>query len=123
MRIVPLVEDQLVLVVESVRDLVLFSRRHWRRREQWVHSDPNENLGKSSLLYRVFDHGWNEPREVGRRQLEAGVGVDFDQPRLEVLVKHKVVSENFKRELAPLRVHLPRDSLDGVLNELLHFRD
>lgn len=33
---------------------------------------------------------------MGATQLQAGIGIDFDQPRLEVFVNHKVQAEQFE---------------------------
>jgi hypothetical protein len=37
---------------------------------------------------------------------------------VHVLINHKVVAKNFPGVLAPVRVHLSRDGLHGVLNKL-----
>ena len=74
------------------------------------------------LLDGVLEHGWDEPGEVGRGELEAGVCVDFDEPRLQILVNHEVVTENFEAAVAALRVHLSRNGLDRVRRQRLNLR-
>jgi len=88
---------------------VLLAVGHRGRRENRVHSNLN----------RVLHHRGDQPRNVGRRELQTRVRVDLNQPRVHVLVNHEVVSKYFPGVLAPTRVHLPRNRLHRVLHQLL----
>ena len=72
-----------------------------------------------NLLNRVLHHRGDQPRNVGRRELQTRVRVDLNQPRVHVLVNHEVVSKYFPGVLAPTRVHLRRNRLHRVLHQLL----
>ena len=58
------------------------------------------------LLDGVFEHGGDQSGKIGRGELKARVCVDFDEPRLQILVNHEVVTENFEAAVATLGVHL-----------------
>lgn len=45
---------------------------------------------------RVLKHDWNYPFEQGAVDLQTWVVVDFDQPRLEVPIDHKIESKDLK---------------------------
>ena len=72
------------------------------------------------LLDRVFKHGGDESGQVRGGKLQARVRVDFDEPRLEVLINHKVVTVDFKRAITAVRVHLSRASLHRIRHQLFH---
>lgn len=44
----------------------------------------------------LLDHEGDYAVEQWARDLEAGVGVDFDEPGVEVLVDHEVQAEDFE---------------------------
>lgn len=44
----------------------------------------------------VLNHHWDYPLQKGAGELETGVGVDLNQPGLEVIVYHKVQTKYLK---------------------------
>lgn len=77
----------------------------------WVDGDAEE----------VFKHAGNQSLEGGGSQLQAGVGVDLQQPRLEGTVDDKIESEQLKSISLPLRVDFPVGSHNCSGGYLLHF--
>jgi len=88
---------------------VLLRVRHWRRRINRVDRD----------LDSIIDHGGDKTCNVGRAELKAGIRIDFNEPGLQVFIKHKVIAKDFKCILAALRVQLPRARLNRISNKLL----
>jgi hypothetical protein len=65
-------------------------------------------------LEGVVDHSGDDALEGGGAGLEAGVGVDLDEPGLEVLVDHEVEPEDFEGRLAGPLPEQVVGSLDGI---------
>lgn len=85
--VVPLVEHQLKLVVQRVRDLMLLADGHRRGRKYRV----------DCYFNCVLNHRRDQPSEVRRRQLQTRVRIYLDEPRLQLFVKHEVIAEDLKR--------------------------
>jgi hypothetical protein len=67
----------------------------------------------------VFEHGGDDACEEGAGEFEAGVGVDLDEPGVEVFVDHEVQSEYLEGELPVFGVDDQVGGADGVGGELL----
>ena len=60
----------------------------------------------ANLLDCILEHGWDQTSQIWRRQFQARVRVHFDQPRLQLLVDHKVVPEDLEGAVATVGVNL-----------------
>lgn len=92
-----LVEDQLEFVVMKgiLQDIVTFSERKlvgwW---EQGIDSQSEQ------VLYKVGDESLKDTAA----KLQTGVGIDLDQPHLEILVYHKIKPKQLEVTLVSERV-------------------
>lgn len=80
------------------------------RREDDIEGD------SEGLIYHLGD----DSGEEGRGEFEAGVGVDFDQPGVEVAVYHKVESKDLKVVLEPFRGQFDESAPDGIEGNFFH---
>ena len=62
----------------------------------------------------MFEHVGDDPAEQLAADLEAGVGVDLDQPHLELLVDHEVQPEDLEVVLQAAGVQLQEGGLNRV---------
>ena len=69
----------------------------------------------------VVEELGNDAREEGRAHLEAGVRVGLNQIHLEVVVNHKVVTEDFECVFVARGVDLLVDGAEGVRDQALHY--
>ena len=77
---------------------------------------------EGGVLEGVFDDGRNEPGQERTGQFKAGVGVDFDEAGLIVLVDHEVHPQQLKIILSSFLVQRQVGRSDCILRELLHLR-
>ena len=91
------VKHKLKAIFADVRNQVLLAGRPGRRWKQRVNSYP-AHLKCKDVLHHVLEHGGDEASEVGRREFEAGVRVDLEQPHVEVLVNHEIVAKQLKSQ-------------------------
>jgi hypothetical protein len=110
-----LVEDQLEFIVEKsvFGNVVLVGRRiaqGWRE-------DRIEANSQS-----ILDHTGNYSLQNGTVQFQARIGVDLDQPRLEVRVNHEVESEYLKIAAFPVPIEEVVSRLNGIDSYLPHAR-
>lgn len=61
------------------------------------------------LLETVFYQCRYQPGKEWAGEFEAGIGVDFNQPRCQVLINHEVITVDFKSERSSMRIKLPTD--------------
>jgi len=66
---------------------------------------------------RIVDHPWQQLLKVGIGLLKARIGVDLDQPRVQVFSDNKVVAKQFKAALVHFKLVL--DCLQGDNNNVL----
>jgi hypothetical protein len=57
---------------------------------------------------------WDDTRKIASAELKAGVCVDLNKPDLELVIYHKVVTEDFERVEASSRVNLAASSTEGI---------
>lgn len=69
----------------------------------------------------VLQHRWDYSGQQRRRKLQAGIGVDLNQPDFEVLVNHEVQSEHLKSKLPSIGVQRQRCRSDGISRQFLHY--
>jgi len=55
-----------------------------------------------SLPERIFNHGGNKTFEDSTAELQARIGVDLDQPNLEILINHEIQPKHLEVILSPL---------------------
>jgi hypothetical protein len=44
----------------------------------------------------ILKHDWNNALEESAAQLEAWVGINFEQPRFELVIYHEIEAKDFK---------------------------
>lgn len=71
-------------------------------------------------LERLLSHVGNDAVEEGTGALKAGVGVDFDEPRLELAVDHEIKAKYFEVVDEVARSDLGIDTPNCVSAHLLH---
>ena len=66
------------------------------------------------LLEDIFDQGRDDFGKQRAAELQAGIGVDFDEPRLQPLIYHKIHAEKLKVILPSLGVKQKVGGLDCI---------
>lgn len=67
-----------------------------------------------------LSHVGNYAIKQGARALEAGIGVDFDEPRLKIGIDHEIQSKDLKVIVEIARRYLVEDTADCIGAHLLH---
>lgn len=62
----------------------------------------------------MLHHRWNDPCQQFAAQLQAGVGVDFDEPNIVVCINHEVQPEYLEIVLCVVRIQLQIGSLYSI---------
>ena len=66
---------------------------------------------------RIIEHAWQKHLQELVRLLKTWVGVHLDQPWVQQVVDHEVITENFKAELPVVLVHLLTNRCEGQLHD------
>jgi hypothetical protein len=70
----------------------------------------------------LLDHVGDDAVEEGTAAIEAGVGVDLDQPRLKILIDHEVQPQNLEVVHLVSRCNLGENTPCSIGCHLLHSR-
>jgi len=79
-------------------------------------------LGVYDQFEGVFEHVGDESGEKWTGQLKTGVGIDFNEEHLELIIKHEVKPKDFEGVHSPLGVQLVEGCSEDICGELLHLR-
>ena len=77
----------------------------------------------NAQFYHIINHTWKVHFEEGGALFNAGVGVHFDHPDIEVLVDDEVVAEHLKAGPPLVRVHDLSRRIDAPSDQAIYFRD
>ena len=72
----------------------------------YIRANGREDLVQSQFESIVKHPGQEFLEDIGRL-LDAGVGIHFDQPQIEVVIDDIVVAENFEALLPFIRIQFP----------------
>jgi hypothetical protein len=77
---------------------------------------------KTKLPQRIFDHARNNSIKHGTTHLKTRIGIDFYQPRLEVIIYHEIEAKYLKVVAQSLGIDEAESRFDGIRSYLLHLR-
>ena len=75
----------------------------------------------AKVPHGLLDHVGNDSWEQRRAELQAWIGVDLDEPRFELLIDHKIHTQELEIMFPPLRIQAEIGGFDGIKSQHLHF--
>ena len=69
----------------------------------------------------LLQHGGNDPADEFATQLEAGIGIDLDEPDIVIGVDHEVKTKYLEIVLPPVGIQLKIGGFDSIKGNILHF--
>ena len=74
-------------------------------------------------LQRILQHVGDQPRQKRTAELQAGIGVNFNDVRTELIVDHEVQAEHLHAMQSSLRIQLSMACAENIDCQFVHLRE